>query len=88
MGDDETPLVATDYKVWALNDRLIQVGGKHDWRMGVRKGPPASGEGTNYAQLAQCAPPAFRKTSARELLPLSWTPGQLGFPPIMSTDAS
>ena len=38
-GKPETPLITKDYEVWASNDRPIQVGGKHDWRMCARLGP-------------------------------------------------
>ena len=54
-GEMEPPLTTGGYKVRALGDRFIQVDGKCDWRVRVRSGPCASGEGANSAQSAPCA---------------------------------
>ena len=45
----EPPIPTRDYIVCALGDRLIQLDGKRDWRMGVWLGPCVSGEGQNNA---------------------------------------
>ena len=37
-------------------------------------------------QLGQNTPPAMRRTTVRELLPLLHPPGQVGLPPTMKTD--
>ena len=51
--------------------------GQHLWRMGVRLGPVASGEG---AKSLQTPPPAARRVGVRGILDVLSAPGQPGHP--------
>ena len=62
-GDLECPVVGTHFRVWKLQPRHVQQEERHDWRVGVRLGPIASGPSTDYARSETRAPPALRKTT-------------------------
>ena len=55
----DSPLVDTPYEVWSLASRPAQ-DGQHHWRMRMRLGPHASGEGANYMVSVKTIPPAPR----------------------------
>ena len=56
--------------------------------MGILPGPNESGGGLTEATSEQCAAPAFRKASVRELMAVRLAPGQVGYPPTMRPNAS
>lgn len=67
-----THLAPERYEVLALNHRLARADAKHEWRMGVRLGPYASG-GYHWT------PPDLRKPTVQELLTSVFAPGRLAF---------
>ena len=52
------PLATRSYEVWAVAALPTLGNGKRDWRMFVRPGPNAIGEGLIGAQFVKRAPPA------------------------------
>ena len=77
--DLETPPVDTGYEVWSLPALPAQVDGRHHWRMGIRLGPNASGEGANYVVSVKSARPSHRKVGFREILEALPIQAQVGY---------
>ena len=77
-GELEFPLAGTLFRVRESPGRPTHYKGSHDWGMGVRLGPRASGVESQYATSVQPAPTGRRKTLVREMLAFSQAPGQLG----------
>lgn len=87
-GDLECPLEGRDYGVWELPPCLLQKDGRRDWWRGVRLGPDEDSSRSRRADPALATPPGVRATSEGEIIAFSQADGQVGFPPVISTDAS
>ena len=56
--------------------------------MGLPHGPDSSGEGANYLEAGESAPPARRSSEIRGVLDALSPPGLVGCAQSMDTDAS
>ena len=83
-GDSETPPGVLPSEVRKVARRLAQ-SDQHDWRTGVRSGPNATGV---LAASLQTSPPEMRRVGVREILEVLPSPGHVGCPASMNTDAS
>ena len=64
------------------------LGGRDDWRLGVRLGPDANGLLPRKADSVTATPQGVRKTSAAEMIAFFRAGEQVGFPPPISSGAS
>ena len=82
----ETPLLGTDYRVWALPTRKA-CSRSHSWTLGVRVGNPPSGYLTYSVEKMEQTPPGMRKTNFREVIAFLQASHQIGAPATQCTDA-
>ena len=83
----ETPLLGSNYRVWALPGRN-SCSRTHSWTIGVRVGNPPSGYRTHEVEKVEQTPPGMRKTNFREAIALLQASHQIGAPATQCTDAN
>ena len=82
------PLAGRGFQVWGLKDRAARDGEmRYNWRLGVRLGPNASELFSQMVSDLGGAPPGIRKAGFREVVEVLRSPGQVGCPPGIATDA-
>ena len=74
------PLANSDFPGFKLPTRRIRARKNIYSQLGVRIGPNASGEYANRSSNRRCAPPAFPKSSQKEISGFLRARGQMGFP--------
>lgn len=81
------PLVGRIFRVWTLPERMVQIPGQHDWRLGARYGKDAAGSLARTATGVQATPPAAWEASVRKFMEFLCAKGQVGYPPTISAVA-
>ena len=82
------PLIGRGCHVWKSPERIVRDGNAcHDWRLGVRLGPNESGVYSQRIFDLDATPPGIRKAGFREVIGVLRSPGQVGRPPGVATDA-
>ena len=80
--------LGTSIGAWPFGSRRADKGlaqpDRHDWRIGVRLGPNASG---SFASFMQTPPLGMLRVGARGILAVPSSPGHVGFPAWMNADA-
>ena len=80
-------LQGRDFVVWKIPDRAV-CEYRHEYRMGVRLGPTASGKFSQHPLITlENTPPGIRLSSAWETIPFLSSYQQVGTPPAAYTDA-
>ena len=80
------PLAGRDFKVWASPDRNARDGKEcHEWRLGVRLGPYASGALSQCIFDLDATPPGIRKAGFREVMEVLRSSERVGYPRSVAT---
>ena len=80
-------LKGRDFVVWKIPDRAV-CECRHEYRLGVRLGPTASGKFSQHPLITlENTPPGIRLSSAWETIPFLSSYQQVGTPPAAYTDA-
>ena len=82
------PLIGRGFQDWGLKGRAFRNGkSRHDWRLGARLGPNASGIYSQRVSDLGATEPEIRKAGFREVTRVLRCPGQVGYSPSVATDA-
>ena len=82
------PLVGRGFQVSGPQGRAARNGKlRHEWRLGARLGPNASGIHPQKVPDVDATSPGIRKAGFRGVMEVLRCPGQVGYPPGVATDA-
>ena len=82
------PLVGRGFQVWELKNRAARDGKmRHNGRLGARLVSNASGLFSQMVSVLNATHPVIRTAGFREVMGVLRSPGQVGYLPIIATDA-